>query len=488
MAVTVNAFTGTGNTRAKNPDFNVGRGADGQLLIAEATNYNDLTFTTSDLYNEQPLFVDSTIKEVADPLEQDFMDKTSASNPTELGISRVEGDTTVLTSCEGTAIFHAGITQQRLGGGTAIGTAGSTTVFSTGAVGSTTGDITLSGLNPIPNTGNEPARQLTVSFTQSTLTAANFHGDTKVAIVDITGTDAHGNTNVRDQIAVYRGDIPSPAIYKTRKFFRGPVTIRVRGFTAAVTATITAVNAAQTVVFTPQDAELVRFYGLEIDKPVPNFYYGMSMNSYEVSVSGTAVSSASIGWQGMRLNSYRNLLNATPTAPNSVASTATSLAGIGTVNFAEDYVYPGWSAELTVNGYTVPLIDATFSVNQNLTPSNVIAGVQHQAFPPYGAEKRDVMISGNILYSNSVDYNEVWKDRDYNSVILAFKFERRGMFDYETCYILPDAQMESTPDPDVADRGEATMPVSFKAKRRAPLDAEYNIEARYGNYQPVRNY
>ena len=68
-----------------------------QLLIAEASEYNDQSFKRSDLYEESPLLIDSTLSEVGNPFES--------------GVTRVVGSTTVLPSRKGTNIFFAGITQ-----------------------------------------------------------------------------------------------------------------------------------------------------------------------------------------------------------------------------------------------------------------------------------------------------------------------------------------------------------------------------------------
>lgn len=68
-----------------------------QLLIAEASQYNDQNFTTSDLYGESPLLIDSELSTVGNPFES--------------GVTRVVGSTTVLPSRKGTGIFFAGITQ-----------------------------------------------------------------------------------------------------------------------------------------------------------------------------------------------------------------------------------------------------------------------------------------------------------------------------------------------------------------------------------------
>lgn len=476
MAVTVNAFTGSGASRAINtPNFTIGRGSDAKMLIAQARGgYNDLTFASRDFYGEQPLFVDSTIKEDGDPLDQDYLDGSSGANATELGVTRVEGDTTVLTACDGTGIFYAGITQVGNPEDTAHGTAGATTLMSSSSVGAASGEKTLT-LSAIPSAAGEPGRQIQVVF-DATLIATNFQTGIRVATIEFIGTDAAG-TAIRDQISVYSGDVANKT-YRTQKYFRGAVSGTARGFKTAVMATITATNRAKRVIYTPQDERLVRFHGVEVDKPVQNAYYGMAMNSLEVNISGNSIASMVIGWMGMRLNSYQNLLGGT---------TPTDIDTLTGVNFAENNVFPGWSAALTVNGYSVPLVDATFSIQQNFTPSNVIAGVQHQAFPPYGAEKRDVMLSGNLLYSKDAEYNDIWKNRDFAAVVLSLDFNRTGMFEWQTDFVMLNAQLENSPDPDVSGRGEPVMPFAFKGKRRNS-NADYYIDALYGNYSGVQIY
>ena len=480
MAVTMNAFEGTGHARAKASNFKIGTGSDARLLIGEIPDYHDRLTRLAELYTQQPLIIDSTIKEVGDPLDQDYLDGTRAANPTELGITRVEGDTTILTACEGTALFYAGITQAGTPTATDIGTHSTTTIKASGTIGHATDTSTsLSGLTAIPSTTGEPGRQITATFSAA-LTSGGFQSGKNLAVIEYIGTDKAGNT-IRDQLSFYRHNLPSATVFKTTKFFSGAVAISSRGFNTTPQVAFTAENHAEQVVFIPQDTRLVRFYELEIDKPVPNTYPGMAMNSLEVSVAGNAVSSMVVGWQGMRLRSYQNFLG---TGGNAQIPTVLP----ADVQFAEKNVYPGWSAALSVNGFSVPLVDASFSIAQNFTPSNVIAGVQHQAFPPYGAEKRDVMLSGNMLYSVSAEYNDIWRNRDFSSVVLSLGFNRAGMFDWQTDFVIENAQLETSPDPDISGRGEQNMPFSFKAKRRSGTETEYYISASYADYEAVEPY
>ena len=186
-----------------------------------------------------------------------------------------------------------------------------------------------------------------------------------------------------------------------------------------------------------------------------------------------------INWTGKRYVPHRNLDG---------SQTNVNINGIP-ATYAQEDVLPYWAGELILDGVPMPLVDATCTINRNLAYSNVIAGVQHQAFPPYDPVKRTVEISGNILYSSNLDLQTKWKDRDSISAVFAVSFgttrtgkTRKGSFDYQYCIVIPASQLSVAPNPEISAREEQTMPFSLMAIRQHNSTIDYSIEAQHANY------
>lgn len=481
--ISINPFTGTGEQRGRNPLFDYTTGKVSRLLVAESATFQNETFVDANFYAQQMPLLTASLGSTGDEIDQDWLDGTDSSNFKELGILTPGGDTSFNLTGDGSSLFAAGITNAENPSTEDLGTAGSTTVKASGVIGhDTNSETTLSGLTPIPEGTGEPGRRITVTF-DATLTKANMRAP--IGQVLITGEDAAGHP-IDDTIPVNRNET-AQKIYHTKKFFRGTITsIKTRGFNGTVTAAFTAVNAAKRVVHIPYDAELKRWHGVyQQVGDVPNVLFGGVMNTMTLSLTQGSTLTMGINWMGKRYLEYANFQN------TGALYDPAAISGLG---YAGEDVLPFWAGELILDGVPMPITDCTCTISRNMENSNVIAGVQHQAFPPYTAEKRTIELSGNMLYSKSLNLQRKWRDRDTMSAVLSLSFGtdrtgkvRRGSFDFAFRVLINAMQLSSAPNPEISARGEQIQPFSLMAIKLPDSPTEYNIECDHSSYTAVAN-
>ena len=146
------------------------------------------------------------------------------------------------------------------------------------------------------------------------------------------------------------------------------------------------------------------------------------------------------------------------------------IKGYGDIPFidASETLFTGWQAYLEIaepgvgSKVTVPLTDATFTINHQLDQAQLIVGDRRPG-PPFRSTLRDVMLDGSILFTRERDWVNLFRNNtDFNSPELVLRNAPAGGFPYELRIKMGKGQLMSSPDPQVSDLGLITQAFSMK--------------------------
>ena len=446
-----------------------------QILIAEQDNYSDETKVASDVYKFQPRINSADIAQEGTTIETAFFDGSAAQTRDAPGPIDITNGMSIALSGNGTALPLRMLTQDKNPTWNIFGGTGQTIPAQETVVSSTTLGTSSSTNHTVADnlSSTENPVQLNVTLASGRVTGRG--------VINITGTDNSDNT-ISETLA-FRAGTSASATARSRLWYKTVTAVTSAGF-AAGTFTMTARDRSAQVIFTPQDDELVAFWTAEVAKGVvPNLYYGLCMQSATIDITRDALVAFDCTFLGRRGRLYRNFGG--DTGASAEKTPFSSLTG---KELASADVFGGWQAQLTAeNDISIALQELTLTINQELAYTNVL-GDQFQPSPPVRGAKRLVQFEATVSYAPENDFSDYFESNQVlSNVQLAFNQTGLGAYPYQLVLEADECQFTADPDPAVADVGQITQTLTFKATRPR-TGSEYRFRARYSDYEAVKVY
>ena len=134
---------------------------------------------------------------------------------------------------------------------------------------------------------------------------------------------------------------------------------------------------------------------------------------------------------------------------------------------ASQELFTGWQSQLSITNpltgetSTIPLLDATFTINQTIEQAMVIMGERNPG-PYYRSGLREVTLSGNMLLTRERDWITEFEDNSefLNSELLLLNVTTGG-FPYQTTFKFGRGQLTTAPDASVDGLGLISVPFNM---------------------------
>ena len=453
-----------------------------QVLLAEQANFADEATIAriGDYYRYQPRISSADIAGGGTTIESNFFDGSAAQSKDAPGPFDIEGGFTIGASANGSALFYRMLTQDKNPTATPRpDSAAKDVVASTEALSDNREDATLVTANTTPT---NPVR-ITITPSGSATVPAGTR-----AIIGIEGTDEDG-TVITEQIAFTTA---TQSMAGTTKLWYKTITrIYSQGFDEASGKTYgaTVQDQTQIVTFTPQDLELVAYWSGEITKGiVPNRYFSLILQSATMSLDDRETLAAfDCTFLGRRAELYQNIAGDTGA---SARATPLSTLQSNNIELASSDVYASWQAKLTGENTDIELAvqSVTLTFNNELEYTNTL-GDQFQGAPPGRGGKRLVEIAADVLYSPQNNFSDYYNSNlTIPNLKLVLSQSGYGVYPYDVTFQFEEAQFTSNPDPAVSEFGTIPQSLALKAVKRDRATPDYQITARYSEYEAVRDY
>ena len=144
----------------------------------------------------------------------------------------------------------------------------------------------------------------------------------------------------------------------------------------------------------------------------------------------------------------------------------------------------GWQSYLQIatpgeNPKVVPLLDATFTVNQTIEQAMVIMGERNPG-PYFRSGLREVTLSGNMLLTQDRDWiTEFEENSTFTSCTLIFSNVVTAGFPYRTIFKFGKGQLTTAPDASVDGLGLISMPFNMSFFDDSTTPQDFKIIAVY---------
>ena len=274
--------------------------------------------------------------------------------------------------------------------------------------------------------------------------------------VKITGLDKGGLEFV-DVRTFTRSTLETPQ--ETDVFWDEITNIELAGF-ASGEATVTAQDQTVEAFYYPDDSRLRRFWDVEYSKGgIPNRYRGVIMPNIDVGIARDAALTANSTVMGRLAEKRTNI--AGDTGPTAQPSDASKLGNASTK------ILTGWQTEIVIDEIALAMIGGSFSLNNNLSNSDIIALLRHQISAPFQNDKRMVMIDVEVPYDKDNDFSEIFQNnRTVNNVIMRMVSDAAASAREVTEFVIPTGKVMEEPDP--ADTGFTRITQSIMIEGNSP--------------------
>ena len=117
-----------------------------------------------------------------------------------------------------------------------------------------------------------------------------------------------------------------------------------------------------------------------------------------------------------------------------------------------------------MGGVRAPIVNASVSINNNFTYTDVIGGKPEQEIRPYRDGKRGTMCEGEIVFSGqnpiALDFSD---NASYEDVVVKAENTDDGTFPFEFRVEFDEAQLSASGDPTSNETGMTTQPFNMRA-------------------------
>ena len=268
-------------------------------------------------------------------------------------------------------------------------------------------------------------------------TGSEKDGEKLRATVTIFGTDLNDN-NIAERLSFKGSGVPRPQT--TKRFFKTVTHGLASDWKSGSTVNITAQDSAVEITYRPQDSGLIAFLTAAVNKgTIPYIYRSLIANGFNIAVDRNDVLKVVMAMMGRKGLPRQNFTEkGTNAAPHDLSAIKT----------AEALIYAGYQVKTTVEGVTVPFIDQTLSIAQNLAYSGIQAGTPFEEMRPYRSAKRDVMIDGTIQMTKENNLVDAFTENDtFEDVRWTAKHNDLGSFGWELECVIETAQLGTDADP-----------------------------------------
>ena len=149
-------------------------------------------------------------------------------------------------------------------------------------------------------------------------------------------------------------------------------------------------------------------------------------------------------------------------------------------------LFTGWQSQLLITDPItdeqdiIPLLDATFTVNQTIEQAMVIMGERNPG-PYFRSGLREVTLSGNMLLTQDKDWITIFENNsEFENAELILLNVTTGGFPYKTIFKFGKGQLTTAPDASVDGLGLISVPfnMAFFQNEGGTAD-DFEIEATY---------
>ena len=506
-------------------------GGESRLLFAEQDDYWTAKTAVGDFYKYVPIVTSIGLTNQTTTIPIEFLKGTASANKQQQGGFAYSGGFSIGASENGTQLFFKGITGATINDenddpDTPRNLSSQTTSKSSAFDLSTPADSNLSSdsinttstripginvasvssgiynygpaLDPNDNTipGNFP-----ISPQKIWITGASGTDNKKMTI---TGYDYH-NQKVQETIILDSGNAVS-----TKTYFRPHV---ISGIPApgsiyssnAITCsfetgssgsvTVHSYDETQSVIFNLNDAKEFKGWTVEAQKGsgVCHTYIGVVPVSFSTSLSRDQALTFDFECLAYGMNQYQNAENEdTKEDFSSIRSSAgmdirDSRFGANDILFkpSSQQLATGWQSYLEIQSpdetaaKVIPLLDATFTVNQTIEQAMVIMGERNPG-PYFRSGLREVTLSGNMLLTQGRDWiTEFEKNSEFTNCNLIFSNVVTAGFPYRTIFKFGTGQLTTAPDASVDGLGLISVPFNISFFDNSVTPQDFKIIAVY---------
>ena len=286
-----------------------------------------------------------------------------------------------------------------------------------------------------------------VTITAELAAAVTLGEGLEFARLRIQGIDAQGNAFAENLVFSEENKTDAQT---TKRYFASVTQVTGAGW-AGGAVDIKGRDKAVRVTIKPQDEEIVIFWNGEITRGlIPEVMYDMLMQQLVISISREEVMRYQCSF--VFRDSVHQMNFAGDTGESARKTDAAAL------DFPVDDFFIGYGTEITVDGIPLAVTDATLTINQQYSPSNVISGEPTDESVPTGGT-RLVGLTGNIRYATQNDLNENFRENiKFNHIQIRMFNKLKGGFPTQLRFRGARGELNQNPVPTPSDAGEILQP------------------------------
>ena len=215
---------------------------------------------------------------------------------------------------------------------------------------------------------------------------------------------------------------------------------------------------------------------------VPQAFFDALIQQLTLAISPDAALAYDLAVIGRDMKHYTNLAGDTGATARKTDASA--------LDFATEDIFSGWQAAISVSGVSAALTDANLVVNQNYSPSAVISGERTNEAAPIRQGRREITLTGNILYSVENNLQDFFiNNYKFNNIDIILSNKNIGAFPWRQIWRIRRGQLETLPAVTAEDDSEVTQAITIRGlPGRGGQGADLEIFLEVSEYTPLRVY